>query len=65
MMRNELLRQIAALPENTDVGIQFGADHLDIAEIVPWGNGQFGALKCDAGDLRDVILAGGFPADGP
>ncbi|GLY96789.1 hypothetical protein Acsp02_40430 [Actinoplanes sp. NBRC 103695] len=59
MMRDELLQRIAALPEDADVGFQIGDDHLDIAEVIVWGVDQFGALKCDAGDLRDVLIAWG------
>ena len=62
MMRDELLRKIATLPAEADVGIAIGDDHLDIAEVGTWGNGQFGALKCDRNDLRDLLLAWGLPA---
>jgi hypothetical protein len=61
MMRDELLHQIAALPADADVGIQLGDDHLDIADITAWGNGGFGALKCQPTDLRDVLFAWGLP----
>jgi hypothetical protein len=54
MMRNDLLTQLSALPPDADVGIQLGDDHLDIAGLVPWGDG-FVALTCHAGDLRDVL----------
>src|SRR5262245_38757187 len=37
MMRDELLRQIADLPEDADVGLQIGNAHLDIAEVIVWG----------------------------
>lgn len=63
MMRNELLHQIAALPADADVGIQLGDDHLDIAGVAAWGDGGFGALKCQPSDLRDVLLAWGLPQE--
>ena len=57
MMRDELLQRIAALPADSDVGVQIGDDHLDIADVVPWGDGAFGALRCHASDLRDMLAA--------
>jgi hypothetical protein len=51
---------LSALAPEVDVGIQLGDDHLDIAELVPWGEG-FVALTCHAGDLRDVLLDRGLP----
>ena len=62
-MRDELLQRIAALPEDADVGVQIGDDHLDIAEVIVWGEDQFGALKCDAADVRDVLIAWGHSAE--
>jgi hypothetical protein len=62
MMRDELLKQIAALRPDADVGIQIGDDHLDIAGLVPWGNGGFVALKCHSADLRDVLVEWGLSA---
>ena len=63
MMRDELLQRIAALPAGADVGIQVGDDHLDIADVVAWGNDSFGALRCHPNDLRDLLLAWGVPAE--
>jgi hypothetical protein len=60
MMRDDLLKQLSALPPDADVGIQLGDDHLDIAELVPWGEG-FVALTCHSADLRDVLLDWGMP----
>lgn len=60
MKRDELLHQIAALPADADVGIQLGDDHLDIADVTAWGDGVFGALKCQSSDLRDVLLTWGL-----
>lgn len=60
-MRDELLQRIAALPEDADVGVQIGEEHLDIAEVIVWGEDQFGALRCDAADLRDVLISWGLP----
>jgi hypothetical protein len=57
MKRRELLRRIAALPADADVGVQIGDDHLDISEVVAWGDGAFGALRCHRADLRDLFLA--------
>lgn len=57
MMRDELLQQIATLPASADVGIQIGDDHLDIVDVVAWGDGGFGALRCNANDYRDLLLA--------
>lgn len=61
MMRDELLRQIAALPPDTDVGIQIGDEHLDVVSVVVWGDGNFGALRCQPNDYRDLIAAWGVP----
>ena len=63
MMRDELLQRIAALPADSDVGVQIGDEHLDIAEVVPWGDGTFGALRCQASDLRDMLVAWKAPRD--
>jgi len=65
MMRDELLQRLAALPEDSDVGVQIGDDYLDITDVVPWGDGSFGALRCHSSDLRDMgpcprILDTGF-----
>ena len=60
MMRDELLQQISALPPDTDIGIQVGGDHLDIADLVPWGDGAFVALRCHSSDLRDMLLQWGI-----
>jgi hypothetical protein len=57
MKRRELLQRIAALPPDADVGVQIGDDHLDISDVVAWGEGAFGALRCHRGDLRDLIRA--------
>jgi hypothetical protein len=62
MKRDELVQQLSDLPPDTDIGIQIGDDHLDIADLVPWGNGGFVALKCHSGDLRDVLSEWGLPA---
>lgn len=40
MMRDELLQRIAALPEDSDVGVQIGDDHLDITDVIPWGDAR-------------------------
>ena len=61
MRRDELLKQLSTLPPDTDVGIQIGADHLDIADLVSWGEGGFAALMCHSDDLRDVLLEWGLP----
>lgn len=61
MMRDELVRRIAALPADADVGIQIGDDHLDIADAIAWGEGDFGALTCHPSDLRDLLMAWGLP----
>jgi hypothetical protein len=63
MRRDELMKKIAALPAEADVGIQIGEDHLDIADVVPWGGGSFGAIRCQSCDLRDALLAWGVPKD--
>lgn len=63
MMRDELLRRIAALPAEADLGVRLGDDHLDIADVILWGEGRFGALKCHPSDIRDVLLACGLPRD--
>lgn len=63
MMRDELLQRIAALPPDCDVGVQIGDDHLDIADVIPWGDGAFGALRCHSSDVRDMLLARKLPPD--
>lgn len=63
MMRDELLQWIAGLPEGSDVGVQIGDDHLDIAEVIRWGDGTFGALRCQSSDLRDMLVAWELPLD--
>ena len=63
MKRDELLLQISALPSDTDIGIQVGGDHLDIADLVPCGEGRFVALRCHSRDLRDMLLHWGIPKD--
>ena len=60
MKRDELLLQISALPPDTDIGIQVGGDHLDIADLVTWGEGGFVALKCHSPDLRDMLVHWGI-----
>ena len=57
MMRDELLRRIGALPVEADVGIQIGDDHLDIVDVIGWGDGEFGAIRCDQNDFRDFLAA--------
>jgi hypothetical protein len=57
MMRDELIQQIAKLPADADVGIQIGDEHLDIAEVIAWGDGGFGALRCHPNDLHDLLAA--------
>lgn len=56
MKRSELLRRILALPADADVGVQIGEEHLDIADVVAWGDGAFGALRCCPAD--SVTLCG-------
>ena len=63
MMRDELLQSIAALPADSDVGVQIGDDHLDIADVVRWGDGAFGALRCQSSDLHDMLVAWELPRD--
>jgi hypothetical protein len=63
MMRDELLQWIAALPADSEVGVQIGDEHLDIAEVIRWGDGTFGALRCHSSDLRDMLMAWELPRD--
>jgi hypothetical protein len=58
MTRDDLLMKLSALPPDADIGIQVGDEHLDIAELVPWGDG-FVALTCHAPDLRDLLRSWG------
>jgi hypothetical protein len=60
--RDNLLRQILALPVGTDIGVEIGADRLDVTGIVPWGGGRFAALRCRPSDLRDLLVDWGIPA---
>jgi len=34
MMPDELVQRVAALPADSDVGVQIGDDHLDITDVV-------------------------------
>lgn len=61
MMRDELLQRISALPPETEIDIQVGGDHLDITDLVPWGDCGFVALRCHSNDLHDVLLEWGIP----
>jgi hypothetical protein len=61
MMRDELLKRITALPSEADVGVQIGDGHVEIADLVPWGDGNFIALKCHPNDLHDLLLEWGLP----
>lgn len=63
MIREELLRRIAALPVGTDIGVQVGGGRLEIADFVPWGDGRFVALKCHTGDLQDLLREWEVPHD--
>jgi hypothetical protein len=63
MLRHELMRLIAALPADADVGVQIGDETLDIADVVPWGDGAFAALRCHPGDLRDLLADWRLPLD--
>jgi hypothetical protein len=63
MMRDELLCRIAELPADSDVGVQIGDDHLDIADVISWGDGAFGALRCHSNDVRDMLLSWELPGE--
>ena len=63
MMRDQLLKRITALPSEVDVGVQIGDGHVDIADLMPWGDGSFIALKCHPEDLRDLLLEMGLPKE--
>ena len=63
MRRDELLRQIAALPENVDVGVQVVGEALDIVGSTAWGGGAFIAIRCATKDLQDMLVGWGVPAD--
>lgn len=63
MLRDELLKQLLALPAGANIGIQIGDAHLDIADVMPWGDEGFVDLCCDLADLRDVLMEWGVPAD--
>jgi hypothetical protein len=63
MRRHELLQRIAALPEDADIGVQIGGEHLDISDVVTWGDGTFGALQCHRADLRDLFLTWKLPGE--
>jgi len=63
MLRDELLKQLSALPEDANIGVQIGNEHLDVTNLTPWGDEGFVDLQCHTADLRDVLLAWGLPAD--
>lgn len=63
MKRDDLLAHLSSLPADTEIGVQLGDAHLDIAEVSPWGDGAFVALACHEGDLRDVLSEWGISAD--
>ncbi|BCJ53394.1 hypothetical protein Asp14428_48690 [Actinoplanes sp. NBRC 14428] len=62
MMRNELLRQLAVLPEDTLIGVQLGDQHVDAIGLVPWGDEGFVDLQCHAADLLEVLREWKMPA---
>lgn len=61
-MRNELMRQLSTLPEETIIGVQIGDQHLDVTNLAPWGDEGFVDLQCHAADLRDVLAEWDLPA---
>ena len=61
MTRDELVKRLSALPPEAEIDIQIGAEHLDVADIVPWGDENFVALVADPIDLRDVLVMWGVP----
>ena len=62
MVRDELMKQLAALPPDALIGVRLGDQHLDVVELVPWGDRGFVDLKCHPGDLRDVLTEWELPA---
>jgi len=62
MMRNELMRQLAVLPEDTLIGVQLGDQHVDATRLVPWGDEGFVDLQCHAADLLQVLREWRMPA---
>jgi len=62
MMRNELIRQLAALPEDTLIGVQIGDQHVDAIGLMPWGDEGFVDVLCYAPDLDEVLMEWKLPA---
>jgi hypothetical protein len=56
MMRDELIRQLFTLPEDTIIGVRIGDQHLDATRLMPWGDEGFVDLQCLAADLLDVLI---------
>lgn len=61
-MRNELIMQLIALPEDTPIGVQIGDQHVDAVRLAPWGDEGFVDLQCHLSDLLDVLLEWNLPA---
>ena len=53
MMRDDLLRQIANLPSDTDVGIEVGGERVDIVGLAPTIEGGLVVLQCHLPDVLD------------
>ena len=62
MLRDDLLRQLSALPADADIGVRIGDQHLDVTDLAPWGDEGFVDLRCHPADLGDVLLEWGLPA---
>lgn len=62
MRRDELLERLRALPAGVDVGVKVGGGHVDIADVVRWGDGRFGAVMCHLVDLNDLLIERGLSA---
>jgi hypothetical protein len=62
MLRDQLLKQLSALPSDAVIGVQIGNEHLDVTDVTPWGDEGFVDLQCDPADLRDVLMEWGLPA---
>jgi len=63
MLRDELLKQLSALPANAIIGVRIGDGHLDVTDLAPRGDQGFVDLQCHPADLRDVLMEWGLPTN--
>lgn len=55
MTKDELLRQIVALPEGTEIGVRFGREALDIVGVTASEEPDLVFVQCYQGDVEAVL----------